>query len=583
MAEPKLTTQTRMIRDLQKCQLLAADITESLKNQKTILKQRGMNLPPMVMTTLDSIGKDLAGLADRFVEEQAELRQLRALADMSTQLNSELDVDTVLQRTMDVVIALTRAERGYLILLNKETRQLVFRIIREEILIGQTPPGATPEVSTSIIKEVITKREPLLADDAYQDERLMNNDSIANLTMRSVLCVPLLYKDDILGVVYVDNRMQSGVFTHRERSTLTAFANTAAVAISNARLFERVQLLLGEITRVKELMDSVFASIASGIIATNSEDLITTINRAATQILDFQSESFIGQPMSNLLPRITADIDQALAHIREEGTAQQIEGEIVTSEGRRALNIKLSPLRDAEETTRGVAVVLDDVTDLREQEQQIRITKTYLPPQMVDNIHEISNISLGGERRIVTCLFVEARSFASLKHVSPRAMLDILNQYLSAATDCIHGYGGIVDKYMGNEIMALFNTRLNPSEDHSDRALACVLDMHRAFLALYEQEGINPEIWPYRAGIHTGVATLGNVGSPSRRDFTAIGDTINTAKRLEENAAMGQIIVSEATCELLTTQSGMDFNALGTIQVKGRQQGIEIYEVSASD
>ena len=73
------------------------------------------------------------------------------------------------------------------------------------------------------------------------------------------------------------------------------------------------------------------------------------------------------------------------------------------------------------------------------------------------------------------------------------------------------------------------------------------------------------------------------LGSPSRRDFTAIGDTINTAKRLEENAAMGQIIVSEATCELLTTQDGLHFNELGTIQVKGRQQGIEIYEVSAAD
>ncbi|QPC84500.1 GAF domain-containing protein [Phototrophicus methaneseepsis] len=581
MADPKITTQSRMIRDLQKCQLLVAQITDSLKNQKAILKQRGMNLPPMVLSSLDSIHTDLANLADRFVDEQSELRQLRALADMSAQINTELDVDTVLQRTMDVVITLTRAERGYLILLNKETRQLVFRIMREEVLVGQTPPGATPEVSTSIIRDVITSREPLLADNAYQDDRLKGNNSIANLSLRSVLCVPLLYRDDILGVVYVDNRMQSGLFTQRELNTLMAFANTAAVAISNARLFERIQTLLQEITRMKDLMDSVFASIASGIIATNPDDLITTLNRAAAHILELQPEDHIGQPLSTVLPRITADIDQALAASREGGLGQQIDGEIETARaGRRALNIKLSPLRDAQNMTQGVAVVLDDVTEIREQEQQIRITKTYLPPQMVDNIHEISAISLGGERRDVTCLFVEARAFNTLKDVRPRDLLAILNQYLGVATDCIHEVGGIVDKYMGNEIMALFNTRLNPLEDHAARALACALNMRDAFLKLYAQEGIDPQPHFYRIGIHSGVATLGNVGSPSRRDFTAIGDTINTAKRLEENAVMGQIIVSDATRERLSSDNGWQFMELGTIQVKGRQQGIPTFELS---
>ena len=99
------------------------------------------------------------------------------------------------------------------------------------------------------------------------------------------MCVPLIYKDSVTGAVYVDNRFKEAVFTERELTLLTAFANQTAIAIENAILFARVQATLQEITQVKELMENVFASIDSGVITSGAEDHVMTFNRAAAQIL----------------------------------------------------------------------------------------------------------------------------------------------------------------------------------------------------------------------------------------------------------------------------------------------------------
>jgi len=585
MADGKTTTQSRLLRDLKKCQQLVEQVTESLQNQRAILRQRGMTLPPLVTSTLDSVNTDIQKLTESLLDDQSELRQLRALASMSAEINTSLDVDKVLQDTMDVVLTLTRAERGYLILFNPNTSELTFRIIREDVpgSMGATPPGQAPQVSMTILREVLLHRRPLLADNAYKDQRFQQQQSIAGMSLRSVICVPLSYRDEVLGVVYVDNRLQSGVFTDRELNTLTAFANTAAVAIANARLYTEIQRLLREITSVKDLMDDVFTSIASGVIATDADNLITTFNRAAADLLDLAPDDSLGRPLTTVLPRLGANLEDALVTIQQQGASQLIESELETAQGRRALTIKLNPLRAMESEqsgeVRGVAVVLDDVTEKLAHDQQIRVTKTYLPPQMVDRIHEISNLGLGGMRREVTCMFAEVRAIATLANLRPREALDVLNVYLSVATDCIHAEGGIVDKYMGSEVMALFNTQLNPQEDHATRAARCALAMREAFLRLYAEEGIQSDPHTYRVGIHSGVATLGNVGSLVRRDFTAIGDTINTAKRLEENAASGQIILSEMTRAALDAETRALCQEMGLLQVKGRQQGIRVYEV----
>lgn len=586
MSEANHNTPPGAIYELRQAKTLLEETLASLENQKAILKQRGMSLPPAVISTLAGVQSDINKLENQLVEEQTELSQLRALAQMAAQITTTLDVDRVLDETMDIVIALTRAERGYIILVNQETGELDFRVVREDTLSlrGYTE-GTKPQISNTILQHVLTTHEPLLADNAFQDERLQGNISIANFALRSVLCVPLMYRDAVIGVVYVDNRLQAGIFTEREKNTLTAFANIAAVAISNAFLYAELQQIIHEITQVKVLMDNVFASIGSGVIAGDAENIVQTFNRAAEKILELPADSAVGKELSDVLPRIAADLATYLADVRKTGTPHTIDGEFSSQSRRIAVSLKLTPLKDTEDNLRGVAVVVDDITEQVEHQQQIRTLENYLPKGLAERAVELSNIDLGGERREVTCLFVEVRPFSTLKDVPPREVMEILNEYLSVSTRCIHETSGVIDKYMGNEVMALYNTQLNPQDNHALLAVECALLMRDGFLDLYQQIGINPEPHYYRVGIHTGIATMGNVGSLNRRDFTAIGDTINLSKRLEENAESGQIIISQATRahleSILTNAADVPyrFSPLEPITPKGKTQPVQIYEV----
>jgi adenylate cyclase len=141
---------------------------------------------------------------------------------------------------------------------------------------------------------------------------------------------------------------------------------------------------------------------------------------------------------------------------------------------------------------------------------------------------------------------------------------------------------------MGTEVMVLFNTRLNEQpEDHALRAVQAALLMREGFQKLYKTQKINPNPHFYRIGIHSGWATTGNVGSHDRRDFTALGDTINLSHRLLENAGMGEIIISDSTLDYLRNLPGglptpMRVEERDPITVKGRKQATGRYEVFQS-
>jgi adenylate cyclase len=272
--------------------------------------------------------------------------------------------------------------------------------------------------------------------------------------------------------------------------------------------------------------------------------------------------------------------------VRAGGEAQALEAEIQAhGRGRIAVNMKISPLLDASDSAQGVAVVIDDVTEQRDRDLRLGSIRRYLPPQMVDNIHRISQLELGGERREVTCMYVNVYELSHLPPgLRPQQIMETMNRYLALATDCIHAAGGIIDKYMGNVVMVLFNTQLNPMHDHARRALDASLAIRAALAPLYggtelgERTGGDQHY--YRIGIHSGVATLGNVGSLRRREFTAIGDTINLSKRLEESARDGQVIISEDAFRLLDIlPQHVRFEEREPLRVKGRQQYTRIYEV----
>ena len=132
---------------------------------------------------------------------------------------------------------------------------------------------------------MVNERHPILTTNAQEDPRFEGQESIVALNLRSILCVPLILKEEIIGVIYADNRIRSGLFTRRHLGILTGFANQAAVAIENARLFASVRKTLAEVTELKNLMDNVFSSIPSGVLTTDVEERILLCNRAAREIL----------------------------------------------------------------------------------------------------------------------------------------------------------------------------------------------------------------------------------------------------------------------------------------------------------
>ena len=160
---------------------------------------------------------------------------LALLYQLSQTFNSSLDLDEVLNRVMDEVITATHAERGFVMLAEPDGK-LGFRVARglDQTTI-ETPKF---QVSRSVVERVAQQGEPIITSDAQTDERFNIRQSVMYLGLRSILCVPINLKERLIGVIYVDNRLQAGIFSQADLKLLSAIASSAAVAIENARLYQ---------------------------------------------------------------------------------------------------------------------------------------------------------------------------------------------------------------------------------------------------------------------------------------------------------------------------------------------------------
>ncbi len=161
--------------------------------------------------------------------------RLALLYRLSQTFNSSLDLYEVLNRVMDEVIAVTRAERGF-VMLHEADGKPVFRVARG--MDQNTLDDPQFQVSRSVVERVAHDGQPVVTSDAQKDDRFSMRRSVMALGLRSILCVPLTIRDKILGVVYVDNRLQVGIFTQPDLELLTSIASSAAIAIENARLYQ---------------------------------------------------------------------------------------------------------------------------------------------------------------------------------------------------------------------------------------------------------------------------------------------------------------------------------------------------------
>lgn len=546
------TTQIRAIKATAQEQLRnlikqADDLTELLKSQRDILRQRGMNLPPGSLDTLKTFRQQLDKLKVTAANSASELKNLRELAGTTSLVNSSLETQDVLNRVMDTVIRITGAERGYIALIDPMTREMTYPVQRG--IEGDITGKGALVVSTSVVKQVADTGVGILTENASEDGRFDQQKSVIGFQLRSILAVPLKVRDEVIGVVYCDNRIMAGLFKPSDLNLLNAFGNQAAVAIQNARLFEELEAQVAQTTEASNRMSSIFDSLASAVITLNRDDIITDCNPAAEIIVARPKEAIVGHPVTDVVP-FDDLCHSAIMRVREVGSREQFETHPhVQGIGQRIWNAIMSPLRDSSGISQGVVIVLDDVTDIRQSEEQISITRTYskLP---LDKIRAVAALGEVGEEREISVLHSDVRGFTTFSEtLEPEVLMEVINRYISLASDAIDFQGGVIDKYLGDAVTGMFNTPFNPQEDHALRAVRAAFGLMTDLRAMHETLGKDQEQLFYGIGVHTGMAVLGNIGGKDRKEFGALGDAPDIAKLLQENAERGEVLLSAATYE----------------------------------
>jgi PAS domain S-box-containing protein len=566
--DPAESTQIPIDRQISRLSQLAEQIQVSLIDaDQTDVES--------ILDDLAQLSHALANASQQVAKQTEEHANYLALANINQLLNSSLQVNDVLRVVMDTIVRITGAERGFL-MLKDEHERLSIHIARNWE--RESLDDADAELSRTVVNQVIEDGQPVLTTNAQQDPRFDDQESIISLNLRSILCVPLILKNTTIGVIYADNRLREGLFTETEKNLLAAFANQAAVAIENARLFESVRSSLAEVTELKNLMDDVFASIASGVLTTDLDQHITLSNSVAEQLLDQSQRDLNGKKGSQVPIFKAINLQSYLTRVCQSN--QQMRGlqfKLQITQGDQLyLRFNLAPLIDANNDILGTAIVMEDVTETRRLEAQRRLFERMVAPAVIDQLNPDA-LNLGGTRAFITTIFADIRGYTSVsERCDPETLVSVLNRYLGAAAEAILAEQGTIDKFMGDAIMAFFNAPIS-QEDHALRAVRAAVEMRSAINSIQGELPAELRLG-IGIGVHSGEAVLGLVGTQERLEYTAIGDSVNTAKRLQENAAPGQILISAATFAKIA--DSVLAHAIKPIKAKGKSDLIEVFEVS---
>jgi adenylate cyclase len=478
-------------------------------------------------------------------QQRNELETLYGIAQV---LNSTLKLDEVLRRVMDRVIEVVNAERGFLMLVNPKTNEPEFTIARDKE--ARTIPESAFSISRSTVKRVIQTREALLADDAQMDDALRAQESIMAYNIRSIMCAPLVVRNTCIGVVYVDSRINANLFGPKHRDLLLAFCNQAAIAIDNARLFTQVN-------EDKQYMDNIFRSIANGVITTDAAGIIKTFNVAASTILNLDATAvlekhfeavFSARPQLGLLELLRNTNTQ---HGYGTIVPHSVDCEIPTR-GLVNLSFYISSLRNPQGEHIGMAIVIDDRTELKRSEAQAkrirRIFERYVHPTVVERlIKDPTALNLGGETKEISVVFADIRGYTRLSEsMAPEDVMNLINRYLNIMCEAIWEEEGTLTAFQGDALMAIFNAPL-PQKTHALQAVRAAWKMRLAVLEYQRSQPQELHV-AFGFGVNTGLATVGNVGSQERmQNYTAIGDAVNVASRLQSNVSDNNILLNEST------------------------------------
>ncbi len=216
---------------------------------------------------------------------------------------------------------------------------------------------------------------------------------------------------------------------------------------------------------------------------------------------------------------------------------------------------------------------------LREKEMIKRAFTRYVAREVVAEVlKDPEHAMLTGERREVTVLFCDIRGFTSMtEHLSPEQVVKVLNEFYTLMIETVFKHDGTLDKFLGDAVMAVFGAPIR-HPDHAARAVMTALDMRQAIADLgVRRRAARQGAFEVGIGVSLGEVVAGTVGTEERMEYTVIGDSVNIAAWLQDRAKPGSILLTRRTYEAV--KDLVNAKSLGTMKVKGKKEGVEVYEV----
>ncbi|MCE5269876.1 PAS domain S-box protein [bacterium] len=499
-------------------------------------------------------------------EYRLKLLEIETLRDVGVALGGLLDLDCLCRELLARAASLLNAERAAVLLapVADSSGESVPLAVKESF---NLEPGQAEALEQFVRGSLIADLSGGLA------LRLNLPGALPSATgCGKLLAAPVRHKGVLLGALLAaDKEGRHGArpdFDPEDEGLLTAIANFAGAAVSNANLYRSVN----EIRRYNE---SILASIASGVITTGAGGKIVSFNASAAAIFGLEPAAAAGLSLEQLFASIGCPgLPERLRPALERGVAfQETSLRGVRPDGAElVLNVSAAALLDEE--SGGVRGLVVSVENISEPARVREMLKRYVSPEVAEAALSGGRIpGLGGELREVTVLFADIRGFTALAEArAPDEVVELLNRYYNLMIEVAFSFKGTVDKIVGDEIMVLFGAPVAFPDDNR-RAALCALAMLRE-LERFNRERRGPGQPPLEAGIGLGRGTVifGNIGSRRRMDYTVIGDTVNLASRLVAVARPGQIVVSDSVAESLGAQFSLQ--ELGRLHLKGRREPV---------
>lgn len=510
--------------------------------------------------------------------------------DFSQRLSARIDLEELAREGRALLETVMGARAVTLALVSRQTTQYVLCPVL-------APKDVPPEIQLdeeSSVARVLVRAKPLLQYDVdrlpqYADVPAETRAALQKL--RGEVYVPILSRGVWIGVWIIGAKISGDRYNDADLTVLTTLADQSAVALENARLLADLRDQMTQIRTMRDYLDSTLASIATGVLTLSRENKIISFNRAAEEIFRTPGSQALGRPYDQVLPAFEgAQLTALLTRLWADNTLPLVRDVTARVHGRGTvhLTLQLAAMRRGNEMV-GVAIVIEDLTEQarlemqrRAQEQETQRVRTtfehYVAPTVVEGLlADPRRVALGGERHLITALFADMHGFTNLsEQLPPEELIKVLNGYLSLAAKTILRYEGTLDKFMGDGVMAIFNAPL-PQRDHAWRAACAALTLQRE-VAVYAPKLPTLHQMYFRIGLHTGEAVVGNIGTRELMNYTAVGDAVNVAKRLQENAEDNQILISRATFAQI--EAKIVARPKETLNVKGRAAPVQVFELT---